>query len=152
MELATKYCGKMIIDARAIITFPAGIPGFEEERSFVLIELPQMGSTIFQTLQSVTTPSLAFIVVNPYMLTRDYEFTLDDATIERLRITEKEELGVFSVVALKDPFEKSTLNLKAPIIINYKAQMGKQFIIPTDAYETKTPLSSFVQNDVKGDS
>lgn len=152
MKLETKYAGEITIDHRTIITFPAGIPGFEEERSFVLIELPNMESAIFQTLQSVTTPTLAFIVVNPYMLTKDYEFKLDEATIERLQITNKEKIGVFSIVAVKDPFEQSTLNLKAPIIINHSERIGKQFIIPTDTYKTKTPLSSFIQTDVKGDS
>lgn len=149
MKIATKYCGDVEIDPLAVIAFPSGIPGFEQEKEFVLLDLPSASSVLFQTLQSVTEPSLAFIVLNPYMLTTDYEFKLDDTTIEGLHIKNKEEIGVFAIVSVDDPFESSVLNLKAPIIINHTERIGKQFIIPLDTYDKKTPLLSLINKGVK---
>lgn len=152
MKLLTKYGGEIIIDQSHIIQFPAGIPGFEEEKEFVLMDMSHVENIAFQALQSIYTPSLAFIVIDPYMLTNAYEFTLDDATIERIAIKHKEDVTIRVIVTVKSPFEQSTLNLKAPIVINTREKQGKQFIIETDEYATKSPLASFVSSDVKGDS
>src|SRR5699024_11573124 len=75
MKLGTKYGGEIIIDHSHIIQFPAGIPGFEEEKEFVLMDMSHVGNVAFQALQSIHTPSLAFIVIDPYMLTRDRKST-----------------------------------------------------------------------------
>lgn len=152
MKLGTKYGGEIIIDHSHMIQFPAGIPGFEEEKEFVLMDMSHVGNVAFQALQSIHTPSLAFIVIDPYMLTSAYEFTLDDATIERMAIKHIEDVIVRVIVTVKSPFEQSSLNLKAPIVINTREKQGKQCIIETDEYATKTPLASFVSSEAKGDS
>lgn len=152
MKLNTKYGGEVIINPDNIIHFPSGIPGFEEEKEFVLMEMSSIGAVVFQVLQSTNTPALAFIVIDPYVLTNTYEFRLDDAIIERIQLDSKEDVRVRSIVTVKSPFEESTLNLKGPIIINKRKKIGRQFIIENDTYATKTPLSSFVQSEAKGDS
>lgn len=152
MKLSTKYGGDVTINPENIIHFPSGIPGFETEKEFVLMEMSNIGTVVFQVLQSVTTPALAFIVIDPYVLTNTYEFRLDDAIIERIKLDGKEDVSVRALVTVKSPFEESTLNLKAPIIINQRKKIGKQFIIENGTYATKTPLSSFVQSETKGDS
>src|SRR5699024_7712639 len=84
MIIKTKYLGNMQISQSKIIKFPSGIPGFLEELEFALLDLP--GNPIFQTLQSLKTPELAFIVVNPYHFYRDYEFKLEKNILELLQI------------------------------------------------------------------
>lgn len=152
MQLQTKYLGKVHIDPSTEIYFSAGLPGFEEEKTFVLLDMSHVDSVIFQTLQSTTTPSLAFIVVSPYMLTKEFEFELDDGTVEGLQIENKEDVLVCTIITVHNPFNQSTLNLKAPILINTQKRIGKQYIISTDTYATKTPLASFVDSGSKENS
>ena len=65
MKFETKYFGTVEVPPDEVITFPNGLFGFEEERSFLL--LPFAGSDgNMLCLQSAATPSLAFIAMNPF--------------------------------------------------------------------------------------
>lgn len=152
MKIQTKYGGEVTIDPEIVIEFPSGIPGFEDEKQFILLNISNIGAVAFQALQSMNTPSLAFIVIDPYVLTNAYEFKLDDAIIDCIELEKKEDVSVRAIVTAKSPFDQSTLNLKAPIVINKRKKIGKQFIIKTDAYATQTQLSSFVESEAKGES
>src|SRR5690625_243661 len=126
----TKYLGTVEIDKSKIIQFPSGIPGFIDELEFVLLDLP--GHSIFQTLQSVKTSELAFIVVNPYHFYKKYEFRLEKYLLESLQIKSEQDVIVLAIVTLKQPFTRSTINLKAPLIINSNVSLGKQYVLNTD--------------------
>ncbi len=52
----------------------------------------------------------------------------------------KEQIGVMGIVTLSDTFEKSTLNLLAPIILNTEHLMGRQYVLNQAGYSTKYPL------------
>ncbi|GGH75422.1 flagellar assembly factor FliW [Compostibacillus humi] len=139
MEIMTKYFGKVSIEEGKIIEFPDGIPGFIEERRFVLLDLP--ANPAFQILQSVHNAHTAFVVTNPYFIYPDYTFKLDEAVQEQLQIREEKDVTVLSIVTLKQPFQQSTLNLKAPLIINPIRMLGKQYILNLDDYSSKAPIS-----------
>ena len=68
MQIQTKFHGEIEIQQDQLWNFPKGIPGFESEKEFAL--LPIEGNPIFQVLQSTTTEAVAFIVTNPYTLSR----------------------------------------------------------------------------------
>src|SRR5690625_5296870 len=108
MKLQTKYVGEVTIKSDKVIHFPYGIPGFEKEHEFDLLELP--ANPVFQTLQSVKTESLAFIVIHPYQIYPNYEFKLDDSIQSNLKIKDKSDVFVLNIVTLKQPFEESTMN------------------------------------------
>ncbi|MEC5422857.1 flagellar assembly protein FliW [Virgibacillus sp. C22-A2] len=139
MHLQTKYLGEVEIDKSKAIQFPAGLPGFIEETEFVLLDLPE--TRIFQVLQSTNSVNTAFIVTNPYHIYRDYAFDLDSSLLEALQIKNEEDVVVLTIVTLRNPFNKSTLNLKAPVILNSTTKQGKQFIINADDYPTKASIA-----------
>lgn len=141
MKITTKYLGEIEIDESKRIKFESGIPGFPEETSFILLNFPGDQLSAFQVLQSLNTPDLAFIVTNPYYFYEDYEFELEGSLVEQLGIINEEDVIVLTIVTVKSPFSNSTINLKAPLIINYKTRLGKQFILQTDQYETRAPIS-----------
>ncbi|HLS06696.1 MAG TPA: flagellar assembly protein FliW [Bacillota bacterium] len=146
MNIQTKYLGEITIDPKKIVTFANGLPGFKNEKQFILLPIPEAAPESFQTLQSIQTPELAFVVTNPYQIYHDYEFRLDQPTIDQLAITSEQDLFILTIVTLTSPFEQSTINLKAPIIINVKTKRGKQYILNDDTYPTKAPL---VNKDTK---
>ncbi|MEN2768736.1 flagellar assembly protein FliW [Ornithinibacillus xuwenensis] len=146
MKIQTKYLGEVDIEDSTIVNFPSGIPGFVEETEFVLLDIP--GNPVFQFMQSVHTSQLAFVITNPYHFYKDYQIELDDVTLELLDIKQENEVLVLTIVTLKDPFLTSTINLKAPIIINQKKMIGKQYILNSDEYPSKASIQSTAEKGV----
>jgi len=131
--------GEIEIDSTEIITFNHGIPGFEEETSFVLLPLEE--NSIFQILQSTKTEGLAFILTTPFEVISEYNLDLDEATVKALKIESETEVTIFAIVSLKDSLENSTVNLKAPIVINTTNRKGKQVILDNDTFSIRHKLS-----------
>jgi flagellar assembly factor FliW len=140
VKIQTKYLGGTDVAEEDIIRFPSGLPGFIDETAFILQDLP--GNPVFRILQSVKTSRVAFIVTDPYHFFKHYSFKLDESLLESLSIKSEADIVVLTIVTLKDPFHASTINLKAPLIINAAAKRGKQYILNTDEYAAKTALSS----------
>lgn len=140
MNLKTAYSGELEIDTTDILKFEHGIPGFEGEKEFVL--LPIEDNEEFTVLQSVQTEALAFIVTNPYNITVNYNIELDEATVHALQIMEQEEIAVFAIVSLKETIAESTINLKAPIILNTSNKKAKQVILNNEDYNIRHLISS----------
>lgn len=140
MKIETKFHGSMTIKEEQTWTFPKGLPGFEDEKSFVL--LPIEGNELFQVLQSTETPMIAFIVTNPFSLMSEYTFKIDDPTIELLHIQDESEVFVLNVLSLKDPFESSTINLQAPLIFQSTSKKAKQMILNDGKYSMRHPIDS----------
>lgn len=139
MKLETKYLGGVEVDETKVIHFPNGLPGFPEENQFIILDLPN--NTAFQLLQSTTTSSLAFVITNPYIFYKDYQLKLENDLLETLRINEEADVAVFTIVTLNKPFSNSTMNLRAPIIINSKDLIGKQYILNDNTYSSRAVLT-----------
>jgi flagellar assembly factor FliW len=148
MNIQTKYFNEITIEEKNIIHFEHGIPGFLEEKQFVLLPLTE--DNVYYVLQSVQTSELAFVVTNPFLFFKDYDFNLADATVEQLEIKDATDVAVYSILTLQDPFEKTTANLQAPIIINTKNNHAKQVILNDEKYTTKHPLFKASPASVKG--
>jgi len=142
MNIQTKYHGTVTISDNDIVTFPNGLPGFLDEKRFIIIPLED---SLFCALQSVETNTLAFITVNPFDVYPDYTFKLNQQTKEQLNIDKDTNVSVLAMVTVQDPVTSSTLNLNAPLVINMATNQGKQYIVPKSNYSTKEPL-------VKGDA
>lgn len=135
MKINTAYLGEVEINEEKIITFEQGIPSFADEKKFIL--LPFSEGTPFFILQSVNTRELGFVVVSPFQFFQDYQVKLSDATLDALNIETEEEVAVFVILTVKEPFTNTTANLQGPIIINSKRQLGKQVVLSESNYKTK---------------
>lgn len=140
MQINTKYQGMIEIDKSEIIHFQYGLPGFSDEKQFVMS--PFAEGTPFFILQSVDSPSLAFVTADPFLFYKDYDFSLENPAAEQLEIESEEEAAVYAVLTLRDPFEQTTANLQAPIIINHRKQKGKQLVLDDSPYGTRHLLIS----------
>ncbi|MFX3675300.1 MAG: flagellar assembly protein FliW [Paenisporosarcina sp.] len=139
MNIQTAFLGEVTIEESQVLHFEHGLPGFEEENKFTIIPLEE--SSIYQVLQSVQTPQIAFITVNPFAFT-NYSFDLDESTVHTLEIRSEEDVAILSIVTVKEPFSDSTLNLKAPIVINTKTQKAKQTILENSEFPIRHPITS----------
>lgn len=135
MLIETANWGTIEIDDRNIYHFAKGIPGFEQEREFILIDEDE---GMFTYLQSVTSKELAFLLADPFLFYPDYGFELPDSEEEELELDS--ELLVRCILTLKEPLDLSTINLLAPIVMNPVARLGKQIVLHQTAYQTRHPL------------
>lgn len=140
MEILTRDFGKVNIDKDKIIEFPDGIPGFKDEKEFVLLPLDE--DSLFVIMQSVNTPELAFITIEPRNIIKDYEFVISEKTEELLQIEGIEDIILLNIVNIKEKVEDMTINLAAPLVININKNLGKQIILDDSKYPVKYKLEN----------
>lgn len=148
MNIETKFLGTCDISEFPVIHFPKGLPAFEDEQQFVV--LPFDEGTPFYVLQSVNTVDTAFLMVDPFRFFSDYKVKLPSTTLEQLQIDNQDDVAIFTLLTVQEPFNKTTTNLQAPIIINAKAKRGEQLILLQDNYQTKHYL--FPQKEKVGEA
>ncbi|GBF10539.1 flagellar assembly protein FliW [Tepidibacillus sp. HK-1] len=137
-KIETTRFGVLEYNESDVLHFEKGIPGFEEEKQFILFQPDQENPLAF--LQSIHTVNLAFVIANPFSFYPNYEFELDEQSIAELEIKDVNEVAVWGILSIPENFKKATMNLKAPIIINIKNKKAKQIILHETDYLTKTPL------------
>ncbi|MGI6488883.1 MAG: flagellar assembly protein FliW [Syntrophomonadaceae bacterium] len=139
MKLKSRHLGEIDIDDNQIIIFPEGIPGFEDEKQFVILPLEQ--ESPFYYLHAVTNPDLCLLLSIPFVFFPDYQMELPGSVLENLKVEEDtEELVVFVVLTVPEDFKKTTANLLAPVIINPAQKCGLQFVPGTSSYTTRHPI------------
>jgi flagellar assembly factor FliW len=120
------------------ITFEKGIPGFEDIKEYELKELES--NPIFKELNSVKEKGLGFVVISPFDIDDKYEINLNDNIIRELNISTSNDVMILNILTLGQTLEKTTVNMKAPLIININNGLGKQIILQNEKYQVKTPL------------
>lgn len=138
MQIESSKLGTVEIDKDKIVNFPDGLPGFEDSKQFVVI--PMGEENPFYFLQSVDEADLCFIVTEPYLFFKDYEINLDKEFIKELELDSEEDVAVYGIITLKEELKTATVNLQAPIVVNSKKLIGKQYIADDNKYLTKQPL------------
>ena len=96
-------------------------------------------------LQSVKTPELAFVVLDPFSLHLDYQPELEPAELKQFGVSETGELGFYVLCAVKNPVSDSTVNLKCPVVIHPETREARQVIM--ERYEMRHPLAEFSRGE-----
>ena len=141
MNINTKFLGSVEIQEDEIIHFEQGIPGFPEQHHYVLLSLGE--ELPFLVLQSIYEASLGFIVADPFVINTDYNFQLTDTEKDELKVSKPESVLTYVIVSVKEPFEESTINLLAPIVININSRKAKQIVLQDNE---KYPLHFPIQH------
>ncbi|MBW4827892.1 MAG: flagellar assembly protein FliW [Clostridiaceae bacterium] len=136
MKLNTRNFGEIEIDESSIINFPNGIPGFEKEKRYIIINNTDEENP-FQWLQSVDNQDLAFVVINPFFVKVDYDIRLPESAIEALKIKDEGDVALYTIVVIPENIEEMTTNLSGPIVVNVKEKLGKQIVLDDGRYSTK---------------
>lgn len=138
MILNTTYHGIKEYEEKNIITFKNGIPGFETLRHFIIFPVEE--NEMFSVLHSVEDKSVGLVVVSPFYVMKDYEIDISDEIVDLLRIESSADVILWNTVSLNSNISKITVNLRAPIVINIKSNLGEQIILNDERYLIKQPL------------
>ena len=125
-------------DVNAVLHLPEGMLGFSRLTRYVLID--EEGLRPFLRLQCLDDPNLAFPVVDPHFIDTDYFGLLPTKELASLRIRNRSELLVLVVAILRRTPGESSVNLKAPLLINHTRMIGRQIIL-TESPEVRTPVA-----------
>ena len=142
MKISTTRFGEIDAAEEKIITMPAGMPGFSDRKRYVIFDREEAYPLYWY--QSVDDPSLAFIIINPYLFKPDYLVNMESVLKEMSwEGAGKEALKVYVVVnaSNKTP-EEITANLLGPIIINTQSNEAVQVVLYNSLYTHKYPIFS----------
>jgi flagellar assembly factor FliW len=124
ITITSDILGTLTADSSSVLTFPKGLLGFPECRSFVL--LPSERTHVYW-LQSVEYSSLAFLLVDPFVFFEGY--TLDLGATD-LQPASPDEVSVLAIVTLPGAHgELPTANLQGPVVIHTRLGEGSQVVL-----------------------
>ncbi|WP_177505827.1 flagellar assembly protein FliW [Anaerosinus sp.] len=138
-SFTTTRFGKIEVGETDIIKFVEGIPGFPEEKEFVMIPFGENEPFVF--MQSLREPDLAFLLTDPFLFFKEYEFVLSDELLEELEIREQSDFNIYCILSIPDKKVKNTTaNLAAPLIVQNHTKQAIQLILEKTTYTTRHRL------------
>lgn len=145
MLIKSAVLGQVEIEPDKIVRFTQGMPGFEDTKSFVLLQpdpiLP------FTYMQSVDRAEVVFLLTDPFVFSPGYDLRLTEDTLEELSIKGEQDVQVWAVVTLKESVTTATMNLLAPVIVNIREKLGRQIVLTNSGYSTRQLLSPSNRSD-----
>jgi flagellar assembly factor FliW len=132
------FFSNLVYSKDDIITFAAGIPGFEKNKEFVLVQIPDF--LPFEWLVCIDGTPLRFAIINPLLFSPDYEPDIQKEHLAELQIEKAEDILLYTIVTIKENPADSTANLVGPVLINKSRRIGKQFILDSDRYSTQEKI------------
>jgi flagellar assembly factor FliW len=124
--------------AKDIIRFDEGIIGMPDVKQMVLVHQDEIAP--FLWLVSLDEASLGFLVLQAQAFFPDYAPTISADVRRQLGVGETEELLVLVTVTIAPAWERSTANLRAPLVIAPQTMRGLQVILSGSPYQLSEPL------------
>ena len=129
MKISSPVVGEVEVSPERVITFPAGLPGFEACRQFALLHPEGSEAPKLFMLQSLDEPEVAFTVTTPDIFGLNYEFTLSDDDVAALQLGSADDASVLLIVSRGDATAPVRANVMAPLVLNTATRRGLQKII-----------------------
>lgn len=150
MRAVTRLFGEIDIQEDKIITLESGMIGLPEYQKFALIfdEEKGMKESAVMWLQSMDDPQTAFPVMQPNNVKPDYNPTVSDEILSPIGELNEENTYVLVTLTATADVKESSVNLKAPIVINTDTRKGCQIIVEDD-YPVKFKIYEAVQSRKK---
>ena len=138
MEIQTTRFGKITFDKSGIIKFSEGLPGFVNQKCYVILEVAEYAP--LKWLQSIEEAWLAFVILDPLTLLDNYNIDIGRNTMAELGLSSSEKAAIYVIVTASETPQGATANLQAPIVINAAARLAKQIILTNGSYSVQHPI------------
>ncbi len=139
MTLVTRHFGEISIDESRLLNFNSGLPGFEHLKRFALLSEKDEGTgSPFYWLQSTEDPSVAFVMMDVIKMYPEYNPLVDKDRIEgELGSYNPDNFFIYNIANIPENVSDTTVNLKAPIVINDDSKKAMQIICDNDDYSVR---------------
>jgi len=140
MKFETSRFGTVEIDENSIITFTQGMPGFPDEKRYVL--LPHRNDSPFYWLQSIDNPDIAFVTINPFTVNQEYSYEIPDDVQDELDIRNAASVQTLVLVTIRNDDENPsvTANMLGPVVINSENMKARQVVLDPNLYDVQYRL------------
>jgi flagellar assembly factor FliW len=141
-QLVTTHFGSVDFEPEAVIEFPLGLPAFETETRFLAIEQASTAPVVF--LQSLQTPDLVFMTLPAALVVPSYEFAPSAEDLATIGIDPGSPPApakiLHLVVVTVSEDRRATVNLMAPLLLNWEKRLAIQSLQPWTGYSHQHPL------------
>jgi len=141
IKVNTRF-GELSVDPAQVITFPRGIPGFENCTRWKLFhEIDEQGNLVngmVVHLQSIDDGDVSLPLTEPALFGFQYNVTLTDSEATELEIDDPGDILILTALSVKSDAPQhghsqimgnTYANISAPILINTKQRIGIQKIL-----------------------
>jgi flagellar assembly factor FliW len=139
----TAQFGEIEYEEPAVVHFPQGLPAFENETRFLLIERTETAPIVF--LQSLDRERLVFLALPARLVDPAFRVELQPEERELLGIgsdpQEGEDLISLAILTVREGVAV-TANLLAPIVIGARSRRALQVIQADSGYRVDQPLGA----------
>jgi flagellar assembly factor FliW len=133
--IRSRWLGDFESDSRAELFFPGGLPGFEEERRMLPVEIPSQRPLVY--LHSLGNPDICFVALPVFVIDPDFRLRLSEDERCALLFPEDRDpvIGedILCLALLASCDHTVRVNLRAPVVINLNNSRGVQCVSEGDA-------------------
>jgi flagellar assembly factor FliW len=130
LMIQSRWLGEIESDPQSELTFPAGIPGFENDHRILPVEIPSQRPLVY--LQSITNPETCFAALPVFVIDPGFRLRLSEEERWLLDLPEGCDpvIGsdVLCLALLMSSGDAVRVNLNAPVVINLHNARGVQSI------------------------
>lgn len=127
------WLGDIESDPQCELLFPAGLPGFEEQRRMLPVEIPAQRPLLY--LQSLDSAEICFVALPVYVIDPEFQLRISDEERSLLQLPEDRDpvigADVLCVVLLMRSGRTVQANLNAAVVINLHNRRGVQCVDPS---------------------
>ncbi|MFN7925066.1 MAG: flagellar assembly protein FliW [Bryobacteraceae bacterium] len=142
-QIQTTHFGLIDYETAGVIEFPQGLPAFEAERQFILIQEPAMSPVVFlQSLRNaaLALPAMPAVAVDPGFQPQPSAEDVASIGCDAHAPVDPESLYVLAVVTISGA-GRATANLMAPILIHRERRLAIQSLEPWNGYSHQHALA-----------
>ncbi|WP_295162095.1 flagellar assembly protein FliW [uncultured Brachyspira sp.] len=135
-KIESRILGKIEVSENSLYHLNGTILAFENYDEFYLLNMDKEGT--FKILQSKDDKDVCFILIDPFLIFKNYEPDVHDDDIKYLGIENKEDLYLLTIISIPNSdFKSMSANLIAPVVFNIKNHKAKQCTVSGDKYTTR---------------
>lgn len=125
----TPYQGDVLksLEQEAIISFPEGIPAFEDASNFTLVYNEEIKPFLY--LKSLEIKELGFVCIDPFLIYKDYLLKISAVDLAHLQLQDPKDALVLCFVTVQSDPKENSANLLAPIVVNVNKRIARQIIL-----------------------
>jgi len=135
MILTSSRLGRIEVPDTKVISMARPILGFERLTEFCLVEVEAIAP--FLWLHSIEDPTVAFLVVNPLVFFPEYRIEINSLEIAELEAGWGEQIETYVIATVPTDYQKMSVNLQGPILINPVNNLAKQLVLVNSNYQVR---------------
>lgn len=139
----TTVFGDIPYHPETIVHFPQGILGFPYNKQYILVDIKHPNAAHFILMQPLEVPAHSFLILPLKKESGLIPQEAVDAALAQYGM-DAQDVEIFVIGTFQKEGEslKKTLNLNAPIFVNFKHKVGVQHVFTGKGYDMEHPLTT----------